>query len=461
MTKIIQLYFIMLLAFSHSLYAENYLDKKLKKTTWNGVEVNWIVEPALKTYDLIVKFEQGSISDRDGKKGATSMAFNQLFAGTNRYTRKEIADYLEFFGTTYGFSVTHEQVLMNLSGLAKDAGQTLRFMCHLMDDATFPTEELTNEINRQKSALKNLPSNQGALASRAHREISLAGSLYAYPSEGKLVDLERLKSQDLKERLQNFHKEVKKKIYVIGPKSLEELEKVIHHDCGWSKENTLVNHGAVVKNGLLAQSDNLIHFVELPGSNQAQIRLGRLLTQDEAQKDLELTTFASKVLGGGFTSLLVTELRVKRGLTYSASSMAGPQKNYGRAVISTFTRNEEVANLLMILKNEMLVSNMTIDADNFLRMKRFAKGSYLFGLETNSSMMGQLITFDHIGKKFKDIYLYPQIVDSLKKEDVEKKIYDIFGWSKQIVLVAGDPSLIKTLRQKGFEVKSYKAEQFL
>ena len=77
----------------------------------------------------------------------------------------------------------------------------------------------------------------------------------------------------------------------------------------------------------------------VPKANQAQIRVGRYLTYDESKKDHELMSLASKYMGGGFTSRLMQELRVKRGLTYSAGAYASTQKTYGRSGISTFTKN--------------------------------------------------------------------------------------------------------------------------
>src|SRR5207253_921402 len=49
---------------------------------------------------------------------------------------------------------------------------------------------------------------------------------------------------------------------------------------------------------------------------------------------------ANAILGGGFTSRLVNEIRVVQGLTYSISSRWPMYRNAGTYEISTFTRNE-------------------------------------------------------------------------------------------------------------------------
>src|SRR5690606_23375656 len=87
------------------------------------------------------------------------------------------------------------------------------------------------------------------------------------------------------------------------------------------------------------------------GANQAQIRIGRYLNFEEMKGKHDQFHFLAGFLGGGFTSKLIQELRVKRGLTYSAGAYVSMQRDYARAGISTFSKNETAAEAISIIRD--------------------------------------------------------------------------------------------------------------
>jgi zinc protease len=204
----------------------------------------------------------------------------------------------------------------------------------------------------------------------------------------------------------------------------------------------------------------MIYFVPVEG-NQAQIRIGNYLTTEQSKKDYTLNELASRYMGGGFTSVLVQELRVKRGLTYSAGAYASSQNTYGRAGISTFTKNKTIVETLNVIKEVIERESKNIPDQNFVYLRRFLKGSYLFGLESSTAFLKNLLFFDHIRRPYSDIYNFPNEVDNITKKQAQSKIKEIFGWDHQVKMVLGDKSLIKVLRKAGFKVKTLNYKGYL
>src|SRR5690606_36290396 len=148
-----------------------------------------------------------------------------------------------------------------------------------------------------------------------------------------------ISQKDMTARLSYFNNNVLKRIYIKGPKKLNLLENVFSNDCKWSgKADKTANYPTEIKaQDMKAKTAKTVYLVSLKEANQAQIRIGRILGTSEATTELDEQNFASTFLGGGFTSRLMQELRVKRGLTYSVGAYASSQRTYGRSGISTFS----------------------------------------------------------------------------------------------------------------------------
>lgn len=435
--------------------AKNYLDDNLKKMNWGGMDVIWLEDDSLPTYDVSVYFNEGALGDRKNLNGETELMFSQLTSGTHRFSQKEIVESLEFYGANYGSKVTHEYSTFSVSGLVKDFVPTMKMICHLFEDATFPKKEIAKVKSRALAGFKAMVTNHSKLASRAFRYESLRGSGFEMPTSGTIKSMKRLKSKDLAARLKFFNESAVKRIYIKGPKETSSLKNIILNDCRW-KQGAKERKIPVVSK--LPDNKKII-FVPVPNSNQAQVRVGRIIKTDEVLGGKEeLKSFSANFLGGGFTSRLVQKLRVEKGLTYSAGAYASEQKNYGRSGISTFTKNETILELLDSIKMVIEKSSTNADLEPFNLSKKNIKGNYLLGLESTSDFLQNLLHFDHIQKSYEEIYKFSGIMDKVSKQDLESMIKQLYSWESQTVLILGNKKLVKVLEKAGYKVvvKDYK-----
>jgi zinc protease len=451
---------LLLMMISSSASAGNYLDDNLKKLKWNDIEVVWLEDDTFPTYNFTVYFHAGALTDSKTKEGETEFMFSELTSGTTRYAKKEILEALEFYGANYGSNVTHEYATYSVSGLVKDMTPTMMMVCHLFKSATFPVKEFVKTKKRVLTGLKNSINNHSAIASRVFREVSLKGTGYEAPVGGSIKSISKIEAKDLHSKLKLFREEVKKKIYIKGPSSIRSLEKVITNNCGWSgvKSNKIVE-AKKVENKI--KDNSTIYLVPVPNANQAQIRLGRYLTGSESDVEHTAKDFASTFLGGGFTSRLMQELRVKRGLTYSAGAYASGQKMYGRSGINTFTKNETIVETLKVIKDVIETQSTKINPVDYELSKRYQKGNYLFKLESSTAFLSNLLFFDHIGRPYKDIYKFPKEIDQVSIEELSKTISELYSWEDQVKVIVGSKDLAKPLRKAGYKVKILNYKKYL
>ncbi len=432
----------------------------IQKLDWNGIEVVYIEDSRFPTFDMTIYFADGALSDNSKIGGETSAAFDLTVLGTKKYSRDEIASKFEFYGSSSDVNVTHEYTTLTMSGLSKDILNVTKLGCEVLREANYPEAELKKNIFQQKNAYKGMETNHGALASRIFREVSLEGTPFSYPAKGKKKDLDLYTSASLRAKLDYFLNTVKKRIYLTGPKSILAVKDVFKTDCGFSREtSTFVRDSSYKELGL---KKSPIVFVPVEKANQVQVIVGSFLNTKDI-KESELGLLSSEYLGGGFTSKLMQEIRVKRGLTYSIGAAISSQKTYGRALISTFTKNETIDELLKVLLDAIESSygkNRNISKKQLELVKQGVIGSYPFKFEKTDQFLNELLYHDHVGKNYDEIFKFQDVVKSLNDDDVARKIEQVFNRNRLTIMVLGDKSILSKLKKMG-EVKEIDYHNYL
>lgn len=434
-------------------------ESQIQKLDWNGIEVVYLKDDRFPTYDVSIYFADGSFLDMERNViGEVQAAFSLMTAGTVRYNQKDISDNLEYFGASYGNRVFHEQTSYNISGLVKDVVPTVKKICHIFRQATFPQNEIKKEQARRVNTLKNMVNNAPAMAHRAFREITLKDTPFQHPSDGKLKDVYKISPKGLKEVLTYFNDKVKKRIYLSGPEDVLNLKSVFANDCRWKGEATDFERTVSYEPKQFSKPE--IHLITVPEANQARVIVGRFMNIDEA-RDPALNALANEYLGGGFTSQLNEEIRVNRNLTYSIYSVVAGQKYYGRAIIASFTKNQTIREIIEAIRQVVeKVQNKNSSKQSFARAQSSLSGSHPFKFELSGAFLGELMQQDHLGRPYDEIYEFQKMVRSKTYDQVADVVKEVFDWNKMTILILGDKSLLKSLKPLG-EVKVHSYKEFL
>ena len=421
------------------------IEENIKKQNWNGVDVVYIEDNRFPTYDMTIYFADGALSDGKKERGLTDHSFSFLDSGTDKLSQKEILDQLEFYGTEFGTDVTHEYSTMAVSGLAKDLNTSMTLICTLLRDVQYPENVVKKELGLERSGLQSIVQSPQSLAERVFREISLGGTPYAYPVAGKVADFKNYTSSALKNKMNNFLDNVKKRIYLTGPRSILSVEKILKDQCKF--DGNRPQYVRSLDNAAKIPAKGQFVFVPVPDANQVQLRVGRFLNAHEIG-DRNLDALAADFLGGGFTSKLMREVRVKRGLTYSIGSYISSQKQYGRSGISTFTKNETIDKLITVIDETVSsIMNEGVKKEELDLSLNGLVGAHPFKFESNRAFLAQLLYLDHIGKPYSDLFEFKEAVIKYGPTEVKTKIGDIFDMQKQVIFVLGDRKILPQLKK--------------
>ncbi len=429
--------FCIFLIQSVNVYASSFLDL-VERKEWGDLEVVWIEDNKFPRYSAMFYFQDGALSDPF--PGLTQATFDQLSSGSKKENQREISAFFDFYGTKVKTNVNHEYSTYSIQGLTKDLDPVVTKVCELFKDAQYPEKELNSYVSRSKSHLKNLVTSHAALADRIFRQVSLQDTPFSLPAEGNLSNFDKLNSSILKERLTRMN-QAKKVLYLSGPSSALKMKDIILKKCPWS------SHANVQRVELKKPvQQSAIYLVPVSGANQAQIRIGRYLTESEVKGKYDNYLFLAGFLGGGFTSKLVQELRVKRGITYSAGAYVSMQRDYGRAGIMTFSKNETAAEAISVVRDVFQdMSSKKFSAEEFKHQQSHQIGGFAFGFEESEAFLSQIMIYDHQGRNLNELVSFPSTISSLTMDALAKSSLEAFNWDRLTIVVVGDKALEKSL----------------
>ena len=421
-----------------------------KSTSWGATDVVWIQDDVFPTFNITLYFADGGLGDDSSKAGTTQMMFDQLESGTNSKSQSKIADELDQLALSFSTQTGYESSTVSMSGLLREIKPSIDLFCHILNEASFPKQELNNAINRLKSQLQNLSASPGSVADRAAGIYNFAGTPFENPLTGRLSTISTLQSQDLINRWDFFKNSVKKRIYILGPKNILDYEKYFSSRCGFIGSGNLARIEKIPSTALQPTSGKVV-FVKIPNSNQVQIRYAAPLSAQSFKDKFDLATLTSGVLGSGFTSLLMQEVRVKKGYTYGISASASPRYLNGQSIISTFTKNQTFLETVSTVEGTLTTAqNEFKDADHLESTKKFLVGKQLFQFDDSQKLMSTFINYDHLGREYSELTNFSKNIKNFTADDIKKTLTDLYPLSDKRFnwIFVGDESLVAKVKSK-------------
>jgi zinc protease len=131
--------------------------------------------------------------------------------------------------------------------------------------------------------------------------------------------------------------------------------------------------------------------VDKPDQTQTQVRIGAMAFP-KSHPDYVPSHVVNAVLGGGFTSRLVDEIRVNRGLSYGASSYFDPLRRAGSFHVTTFTKTGSTREVLDVALREVeKMQRKGPTSAELAKAQTYLCGLFPLRLETNEQLAGGIL----------------------------------------------------------------------
>jgi len=359
----------------------------------------------------------GTIAD-DKKAGLAKISAKLMGEGTKKLGSNAFAEALESKAIHISASTGIETFVLEMSSLKEEFDDGLGYFKELLEDPNFSQEALDSIKSRTIGALTRKENDFDYVASNELKALMFQGTVFAHPSSGTVESVKSIELKDVKKFI-NTHLVSSRLIVVMGGDiNIKEAKKKIAKLIQEMPKGTAVpikNYKASskVKTSILKRE-----------TQQAYIYFGSPYHMDADSDEYYKARVATYILGtGGFGSRLMEEIRVKRGLAYSAYARVHVNKSrsYFDGYLQTKIESlEEAKNTVKEVIANFVKNGAT--KEELEQTKKFLLGSEPLRVETMSQRLNRTFMEYYKGHPLGYAQKELQLIQNLTLKDLNKFI---------------------------------------
>lgn len=166
---------------------------------------------------------------------------------------------------------------------------------------------------------------------------------------------------------------------------------------------------------------------------------------DRLSPDYAAITVMNAILGGSFSSRLMTNLREIKGYTYGITSGFRWQPLPGPfLVLSSLRTNVTDSSLVEILRELHAMCDAEVDAKELERAKAYVALAVAAQLETNGQIASQLLNLGSFGLPLSSVSDFVAKVNAVTTTDVRRVARQYVPVDKATLVVVGDLAKVRT-----------------
>lgn len=316
--------------------------------TWDtdkGARVLFVAAPDLPILDVQLVLDAGSA--RDGERaGLAAMTAAMLTQGAGEWDADVIAERVEAVGARLSAAASRDSASVSLRTLTAPAAMetTLSTAAKILAEPRFAAADFQRVRENSLVALRQDEQNPRSVGSKALYRTIFGTHPYASDPAGTLATLEAMRREELVDFHRRYYVASNAVIAIVGALTREEASGVAERlTAGLPRGERAPELPQVTD-----LPDGIVQELDFP-SSQTHIYVGQ-----PGMRRLDPDYFAlyvgNHILGGsGLVSLLMDEVRQKRGLSYSVYSYFLPMAERGPFLMGLQTKNEQASEARTVL----------------------------------------------------------------------------------------------------------------
>ena len=365
----------------------------------------------------LVFTNSGTISDTQ-KAGLAKVSAKVMNEGTKTLGATAFATQLESRAISISASTGTETFVMEMSCLKDEFETGLHQFKALLSEPNFTKETVEKVKTMTLGGLSRKENDFDYTASNALKSLLFTDTVLGQPSSGTMESVKSIELKDIKSFIKS-HLVTSRVIVVLGGDI--ELE---------SAKKSISQLLAIIPKG---KKEKVTHYetIKKPtqtilkrDTEQAYIYFGSPYNLREDDKDMYKARVATFILGtGGFGSRLMEEVRVKRGLAYSAYARVSATKssNYFSGYLQTkIESQEEAQKTVNTVIAEFVKDGVT--KEELEQTKKFLLGSEPLRVETMSQRLNRTFMEFYKGKELGSSVQELEKIKKLTLKDLNKFI---------------------------------------
>lgn len=408
-----------------------------KLTLANGLRVLLLPDRSTPTVTLSGFIHAGSSFDQAQTSGLANLTASNLMNGTKSRDALALAKSLENRGASLGFSANREGVGVSGSALATDLPTLTQILADVLQNASFPTDELELSRKRALIGLKQQLDNPSWLARKVFQQAIYPENhpFHTFPTEASLMKITR---DDVVKFYQEHYRPDETILTLMGDFDPAQVRALLNQDLGqWQ---TGKDSPQLVFPQVPLPKSSVRLNPTLPGKTQSMTLIGYNAIDRKDPRYYTALVF-NQILGGDtLSSRLGTEIRDRQGLTYGIYSGFQAGMHPGPFLISMQTApedaNKAIASTLSLLKQ---MREKGVTAAEVATAKRSLTSSYPVELADPDNLASTILMNAVYGLDASEIQQFPNKISAITPEQVNQAVQEFLHPDQVVVVTAGPP----------------------
>lgn len=417
-----------------------------EKKLHNGIRIIVIPRPGLGLVSVRAEIKAGSVLELNNAAGLADFTATLLTRGTKTHTAPQIAETIEALGGSLGSGASWDGAEVTLSTLAPHLDAALPMMAEVLRSPAFAGEEIERLRSESLDNLAVSLRSPGALARLTAGRVVFGDSGYGHSPDGTPETIKSLDARKI-ESFYNSRYQPPDVTLIFGGDIAPDAAYAIgaKYFGDWKPVGVAQPRAPAAAT---ARPGGRVVVVDKPDAGQAAVYVARP-TIRRADKEYAIGRVANGVLGEGFSSRLNHEIRIKRGLSYGASSSLGAHKDGGLFTAAAQTRNDAAPEVASLMKTELarLAAETVTDAELVPR-KAALSGNYARGLETAAGLVSTAATLTECDLPMSSINDYLPRAQKVTAAEIQRFASRNFRAEDASIVIVGD------VRQFAAELKA-------
>ncbi|GAA0870199.1 pitrilysin family protein [Brevundimonas basaltis] len=391
-------------------------------------------------------FDAGTRDD-GGKPGLATMTAGLLTQGTATRTAPQIAAEIEGLGATVGAGAGVDFTNVYANAPAEVFPQTLALMADVVRNPAFAAEELERQQSQTLDGLRVALSQPGQIASQSVGRVIYGAAPYGAPGSGTITSVPTLTREDVVAFHRDRFSPADATLVFSGAITPEQARTLAEQAFGdWRGNDAAAARADDPAGAALAPR---VVVIDQPGAGQAAVVVAaRGVSRTDA--DYFPLALGNTLLGGGYSSRLNQEVRIKRGLSYGAGSSLGARADEGLFTASAQTRNDAVPDVAALILEELgRMGSERIPESELSPRRAVMIGGFGRSLETVDGLGGFIANLALYDLPMSELAAYAGKVRAVTPEQIEAAFAGHLPAAGASLVIVGDASVfLEALRAK-------------
>jgi len=429
---------------------EPQLPKPAEKTLSNGLRVIVVQKRGVPIVATRLLIKTGAEADPPNLAGLADMTASLLTKGTKTRNAVQIARGVEALGAALESGAAWDNSFVTLNVMSSNLPKALGFVSDIVRNPVFANDEIERLRAQNLDALQVAMHEPRALVKFIAARVVFGDTPYGHNLGGTPESLRRIRRADIV-AFHRAHYHPNNAVLVFGGDiAPERAFALAETELGsWKSGGQRPSAARTAESAVL---HHRVVVIDMPEAGQAAVVVTRpgLRRVDPSYFIAQVT---NSILGGGYSSRLNEEIRIKRGLSYGAGSSFELRREVGPFIASAQTKNESAAEVASLMVEEMNKLGKEPVADVELGPRKAVLiGSFGRSLETSESLVSRVAFLALYGLGLDEITRYISSIQSVTAPQVENFAAGHFSDSS-IVIVGDAKKFIDALRQRFQDVE--------